>query len=181
MLTRKSPMANYGIMQYKKGSHVKINKYLRRIKNSRIEDAVTEFDEGRHDLMLRMIRSIDGAMKQRGEGDLYNVLLRGCGYMDFGIRSSSYDTLKSLEGKNKTWWAYTSATTNEIVARRFSKGVLIVINTAPTTSLIDLKKFSGLACQGEDEVLLARGSRFHIDSVDRAEDGCAVVTVTLSA
>ena len=172
------PTANFGVMQYKKGSHKGINKYLRRIRKSRIEDVPTNPDEGNYELMLRKIRDIDRTMHLRGDGELYQVLFRGGGYIDFGIRSMNFEDLKSLEGKIQTWWAYTSTTTNETVARRFCKGVYIVINTTPKTKLISMKDFSGLSCQGEDEVLLERGTKFIIDSVNETE-GKVKVAVTL--
>lgn len=172
------PMANSGVMQYKKGSHKKINKYLRRIGSSRIENVPTNPDEGNYELMLRKIRYIDRTMHLRGDGELYKVLFRGGGYIDFGIRSEKFEDLKNLEGKTQIWWAYTSTTTNKTVARRFCKGVYIVINTVPETRLIRMKDYSGLSCQGEDEVLLERGTKFRIDSVKETE-GKVEATVTL--
>ena len=174
------PMASFGVIQYKKGSHVIINKYLRRVGSSRIEDAPTSGVEGDHALMLRKIRDIDATMRLRGDGDLYKVLFRGCGYIDFGIRSTNFEDLKNLEGKTKIWWGYTSTTTNETVAKRYCKGVYIVINTLSGTGLFNMRDFSGLSCQGEDEVLIERGTKYCIDSVEQEEDKVKV-TVTLQA
>lgn len=171
-------MANFGVIQYKKGSHKEINKYLRRIRRSRIEDVPTNPDEGNYELMLRKIRDIDRTMHLRGDGELYKVLFRGGGYIDFGIRSMKFEDLKNLEGKTGIWWAYTSATTNETVAGRYCKGVYIVINTISETRLFNMRDFSGLSCQGEDEVLLERGTKFCIDSVNETE-GKVTVAVTL--
>lgn len=172
------PLANYGVTQYKKGSHTAINNYLRRIGRSRIEDVPTNSYEGDYGLMLQIIRDIDKTMHLRGDGELHRVLFRGGGYKDFGVISMKFKDLKKLEGETQIWWGYTSTTTNRTVARRFCKGVYIVINTTPETRLIRMKDFSGLSCQGEDEVLLERGTKFHIDSVNETE-GKAEVIVTL--
>lgn len=176
---------NFGLTQYKKGTHRQINAYLRRIGSSSITDVRTNSEEVDYELMVRKINDIDREMYARGGGDAFKVLYRGCGYMNFGVASRNPNDLVPLQGQTLTWWAYTSTTFTEHIAQRFarggSKGIFIIINTLASTKLNDLTRYKDLPCtRNENEVLLERGTRFRIDDVDTTSSAeYAKVTVTL--